>query len=112
MTMTPQYVPVVGVSISKKKLTYLLQTEQTLAIQYQIRSKLEHELRMILPRLHGISSLLQESTAATIQSIHELRELFSLTSGISEFALGESGTMLASKKVRQYCIYLLTILIF
>ena len=73
-----------------------------MAIQYQICSKLQHELRMILPHLHGIKSLLHESSQETIASMVELKELFSTTSRISGFAVMDTSGIPSKEYVRTH----------
>ncbi|HEV7738354.1 MAG TPA: hypothetical protein VGO47_13400, partial [Chlamydiales bacterium] len=60
--------------------TYLQNCQQQAqAIQCQIRSKLEYELDMVLPRLHGIHSLFKDTTIDTTElpQVHEFFELLS-----------------------------------
>ncbi|HEV7738665.1 MAG TPA: hypothetical protein VGO47_14990 [Chlamydiales bacterium] len=60
---------------------------------------------MILPRLYGIQSLLQESNPTTRLSIHGLQELYSISSAIEQLKLGHTDDiktqdMMARKRLR------------
>ncbi|HEV7738287.1 MAG TPA: hypothetical protein VGO47_13060 [Chlamydiales bacterium] len=76
-----------------------LEHVQAEAIKHQLKAKLQYELKAILPRLHGIHSLLQEAaTGTTIVDVPELSELFSLSLLITEKASSITTSMHVPKR--------------
>lgn len=73
------------------------------ALRSQGTIRLEHELNQILPRLHGLSLLLEDAdhfelNASTLAKIAELKSIFT--------KINDASTMAANKHVNQVSLFL------